>query len=198
MPPSATSSHRSARSCWACWSCTSGCGPHSGWQWGAAPYRSWCCPSGSAGCRGSHSASQSRSASTGSPRTGWAARRPGAARSAVKTAAAAPLAAAYLLWLGSSGTFTGHGVEHALLLMSTGVVDALPLLLFGAAARRLPLSVVGMLQYLEPALLFVIGLLVFGEQTPSTAGSASSSYGWRSCCSQRKGSTGPGRPHASV
>lgn len=87
---------------------------------------------------------------------------------AVETAAAAPLAATYLLWLGSTGTFTGHGVEHTLLLMSTGVAGALPLLLFGAAARRLPLSVVGMLQYLEPALLFVIGLLVFGEQMPFT------------------------------
>jgi chloramphenicol-sensitive protein RarD len=85
---------------------------------------------------------------------------------AVETAVATPFAIAYLVWLGSSGTFTGHGIGHSLLLMSSGVITALPLLLFGAAARRLPLSVVGMLQYLAPALQFLVGLLVFGEQMP--------------------------------
>ncbi|MGI5189451.1 EamA family transporter RarD [Promicromonospora sp. CA-289599] len=86
---------------------------------------------------------------------------------AVETAVATPLALAYLLWLGSSGTFVGHGTGHALLLMSAGIVTALPLLLFGAAARRLPLSVVGMLQYLAPAIQFLVGLLVFGEHMPA-------------------------------
>ncbi|MFD2026591.1 EamA family transporter RarD [Promicromonospora aerolata] len=85
---------------------------------------------------------------------------------AVETVVATPFAIAYLVWLGSSGTFTGHGVGHSLLLMSSGIVTALPLLLFGAAARRLPLSVVGMLQYLTPALQFLVGLLVFGEHMP--------------------------------
>jgi chloramphenicol-sensitive protein RarD len=86
---------------------------------------------------------------------------------AVETAVATPFALAYLLWLGSSGTFTGHGAGHSLLLMSTGVITALPLLMFSAAARRLPLSVVGMLQYLAPALQFLVGLLVFGEHMPA-------------------------------
>jgi chloramphenicol-sensitive protein RarD len=86
---------------------------------------------------------------------------------AVETAVAAPFAIAYLVWLGGSGTFTGHGVGHSLLLMSTGVITALPLLMFSAAARRLPLSVVGMLQYLAPALQFLVGLLVFGEHMPT-------------------------------
>ena len=86
---------------------------------------------------------------------------------AVETVVATPFAIAYLVWLGSSGTFTGHGAGHSLLLMSAGVVTALPLLLFGAAARRLPLSVVGMLQYLTPALQFLVGLLVFGEHMPA-------------------------------
>jgi chloramphenicol-sensitive protein RarD len=54
-----------------------------------------------------------------------------------------------------------------LLLMSAGIVTALPLLLFGAAARRLPLSVIGMLQYLAPVLQFLVGLLVFGEHMPA-------------------------------
>lgn len=86
---------------------------------------------------------------------------------AVETVVATPFALAYLLWLGSSGTFTGHGTGHALLLMSTGVITALPLLMFSAAARRLPLSVVGMLQYLAPAIQFLVGLLVFGEHMPA-------------------------------
>lgn len=86
---------------------------------------------------------------------------------AVETVVATPFALAYLLWLGSSGTFTGHGTGHSLLLMSTGVITALPLLMFSAAARRLPLSVVGMLQYLAPALQFLVGLLVFGEHMPA-------------------------------
>jgi chloramphenicol-sensitive protein RarD len=85
---------------------------------------------------------------------------------AVETVVATPFAIAYLVWLGGSGTFTGHGVGHSLLLMSAGVITALPLLMFSAAARRLPLSVVGMLQYLAPALQFLVGLLVFGEQMP--------------------------------
>lgn len=85
---------------------------------------------------------------------------------AVETLVATPFAIAYLVWLGGSGTFTGHGAGHSLLLMAAGVVTALPLLLFGAAARRLPLSVVGMLQYLTPALQFLVGLLIFGEHMP--------------------------------
>lgn len=87
---------------------------------------------------------------------------------AVETTVATPFALAYLVWLGSTGalTFTEHGPGHALLLMSTGIVTALPLLLFGAAARRLPLSVIGMLQYLAPVLQFLVGLLVFQEHMP--------------------------------
>jgi chloramphenicol-sensitive protein RarD len=86
---------------------------------------------------------------------------------AVETAVATPFALAYLVWLGGSGTFTGHGAGHSLLLMSTGVITALPLLMFSAAARRLPLSVIGMLQYLAPAIQFLVGLLVFGEHMPA-------------------------------
>ncbi len=85
---------------------------------------------------------------------------------AVETTVATPFALAYLVWLGSSGTFVTEGTGHVLLLMSAGIVTALPLLLFGAAARRLPLSVVGMLQYLAPVLQFLVGLLVFGEHMP--------------------------------
>jgi chloramphenicol-sensitive protein RarD len=89
---------------------------------------------------------------------------------AVETAVATPVALAYLAWLVAAGssTFGVHGVGHALLLAATGIITGLPLLLFSGAARRLPLSVVGMLQYLGPALQFLFGLLVFGEHMPPT------------------------------
>ncbi len=52
---------------------------------------------------------------------------------------------------------------HALLLAGTGVVTALPLLLFSAAATRVPLSTLGLLQYVAPVIQFLIGVLVFDE-----------------------------------
>jgi chloramphenicol-sensitive protein RarD len=50
--------------------------------------------------------------------------------------------------------------------MATGVITAIPLLLFGGAANRIPLSTVGLLQYLTPTIQFVIGVWVVGEQMP--------------------------------
>ena len=50
-----------------------------------------------------------------------------------------------------------------MLVRSSGVVTAVPLLCFGAAARRLPLSTMGFLQYLAPTLQFLIAVLVLGE-----------------------------------
>ncbi|WP_246203666.1 EamA family transporter RarD [Streptomyces tailanensis] len=74
----------------------------------------------------------------------------------------------YLLWLGSRGdsTFGGEGVGHALLLASTGLVTAIPLVCFGAAAIRVPLSTLGLLQYLAPVFQFLLGVLYFGEDMP--------------------------------
>ncbi|WP_321575261.1 EamA family transporter RarD [Oerskovia douganii] len=87
---------------------------------------------------------------------------------AVETTLLFPVALGYLVYLGVTGvgTFATEGPGHALLLASSGVVTALPLLLFGSAARRLPLSLVGMLQYLAPVLQFLVGLLVFHETMP--------------------------------
>ncbi|WP_425498915.1 EamA family transporter RarD [Oerskovia flava] len=87
---------------------------------------------------------------------------------AVETAVLTPLAVVYLGWLAATGagTFATEGWGHSLLLASAGLVTALPLLLFSEAARRLPLSIVGMLQYLAPVLQFLVGLLVFGEDMP--------------------------------
>ncbi|WP_330459247.1 EamA family transporter RarD [Streptomyces sp. NBC_00820] len=74
----------------------------------------------------------------------------------------------YLLWLGTHGgsTFTGHGAGHSALLASTGVVTALPLVCFGAAAIRVPLSTLGLLQYLAPVFQFVLGIIYFHESMP--------------------------------
>lgn len=79
-----------------------------------------------------------------------------------------PLAIGFLVWLQASGagTFTGHGAGHALLLVASGPVTAAPLLLFAAAARRLPLATLGVLQYLNPTLQFLWGVLVVGEAMP--------------------------------
>jgi len=84
---------------------------------------------------------------------------------AFETALLAPLAAAYLCWLAWHGesNFGAHGTGHALLLMTTGLVTALPLICFGAAATRLPLVTIGLLQYLAPVLQFFTGLFIFHE-----------------------------------
>ena len=84
---------------------------------------------------------------------------------AFETALLAPLAAAYLCWLAWHGqsNFSTHGTGHALLLMTTGLVTALPLICFGAAATRLPLVTIGLLQYLAPVLQFFTGLFIFHE-----------------------------------
>lgn len=74
----------------------------------------------------------------------------------------------YLLWLSARGdsTFTTEGTGHAALLVATGVVTALPLVCFGAAAIRVPLSTLGLLQYLAPVFQFALGVLYFKEAMP--------------------------------
>jgi chloramphenicol-sensitive protein RarD len=80
----------------------------------------------------------------------------------------APLAAALLVYLEAvgTGTLTDHGAWHVVLLMLAGPVTALPLLLYGAAARRIPLTTLGVLMYLTPTLQFLWGVLVIGEPMP--------------------------------
>lgn len=92
---------------------------------------------------------------------------PAVASLAVETAVLLPLAGTYLFWLGADGAFGGHGPAHAAALVGSGVITAVPLLLFGGAARRLPLRVVGMLQYLAPTMQFLVGVLVFDEAMPA-------------------------------
>ena len=70
-------------------------------------------------------------------------------------------AVAYLAFLQAHGssTLTGHGAWHVVLLVLSGVVTVVPLLAFAGAARSLPLSVLGLLQYLTPVVQFLIGVL---------------------------------------
>jgi chloramphenicol-sensitive protein RarD len=74
-------------------------------------------------------------------------------------------ALAYLLLAQSqgSGAFGHSGTETNLLLAFTGVITALPILMFGMAARSIPLSLVGLLQYIAPTCQFLLGVLVYGE-----------------------------------
>ena len=83
----------------------------------------------------------------------------------VETMILAPIAVGYLAWLVAQGhsTFTGHGTNHTLLFMSTGLVTAVPLLCFGAAAIRVSMVTLGLLQYLAPILQFGLGVLYFHE-----------------------------------
>ncbi|WP_106280715.1 EamA family transporter RarD [Geodermatophilus tzadiensis] len=60
----------------------------------------------------------------------------------------------------------GEGTGHLLLLVSSGIATAVPLLLFAAAARRIPLSTVGLLQYVTPLMQLAIGVFVYGEPMP--------------------------------
>lgn len=78
------------------------------------------------------------------------------------------LAALVVLEAAGRGTFTTDGPVHTALLVSAGLVTMAPLLLFGAAARRVPLSTIGLLQYLTPVLQLLLGVLVLGETVAPT------------------------------
>jgi chloramphenicol-sensitive protein RarD len=64
------------------------------------------------------------------------------------------------------GVFGHEGTGSALLLVGSGVATAIPLLLFAAAARRIPLSTVGLLQYVNPLMQLAIGVLIYSEPMP--------------------------------
>ncbi len=84
----------------------------------------------------------------------------------VETAVLVVPAALFVATLGSSGTFTDDAPGHGLLLAGSGVVTAVPLLLFGAAATRIPLTTLGLLQYLTPTVQFLLGVLLRHEPLP--------------------------------
>ncbi|MDU5300789.1 MAG: EamA family transporter RarD [Cutibacterium avidum] len=83
----------------------------------------------------------------------------------VETLATTPLALVYIGWGVAQGksTFTG---SYSLLLVSAGILTAVPLLMFAFAASRISLTTLGILQYISPLLQFLVGLFLFGEQMP--------------------------------
>jgi chloramphenicol-sensitive protein RarD len=83
----------------------------------------------------------------------------------IETAALAPLALAYLAWYSSTGdaALAGGDTSDVILLILLGPVTAIPLLAFGGAATRIPLSSLGLMQYFTPVFQFLIGVVVFGE-----------------------------------
>lgn len=82
-----------------------------------------------------------------------------------ETTVLAPIALVILAILASRGdtTFAGHGATHTTLLVAAGVVTAIPLLLFAAAARRIPLVTVGLIQFLTPVLQLLVSVFLLRE-----------------------------------
>jgi chloramphenicol-sensitive protein RarD len=83
----------------------------------------------------------------------------------VETAMLTPLALGYWVYLVSRGeeNFGTGGLELSLLLVASGIITALPLLLFASATRRLSLSVVGFMMYINPTLQFLTALFILDE-----------------------------------
>ena len=88
---------------------------------------------------------------------------------AVETTLIAPFAAVYIGVLVATGhsNFASHGAGHALLLCSAGIVTAIPLICFSAAATRVSMVTLGLLQYLAPILQFALGVFYFHEDMPT-------------------------------
>ena len=82
----------------------------------------------------------------------------------IETILLCPIALGWILWLQQTGegSFLRDSTTDLLLVLG-GVVTAIPLLLFTAAARRLPYSTLGFLQYVAPSIQFLLAVLVFGE-----------------------------------
>lgn len=83
----------------------------------------------------------------------------------LETAIVALPATGFLLWLQRNDRleFVDHGIPTVALLIASGFLTALPLLLFASAAKQIPLSTLGLLQYTAPTLQLLIGIFVFGE-----------------------------------
>ena len=84
----------------------------------------------------------------------------------METALIAPFAAAFLLFTGVSGTSTS--VTQSALLLGAGAVTAIPLLLFSVGVRSIPMTTLGLLQYIAPTLQFIIGALIYHEPFDAT------------------------------
>lgn len=89
---------------------------------------------------------------------------------AVETAVLAPAALLYILYLNATGGNTlDFGLnKDTVFTMGTGLVTAIPLLLFALGATRIPLSLTGLLQYIAPSLMLIIGIFLYGELFTTT------------------------------
>jgi chloramphenicol-sensitive protein RarD len=87
----------------------------------------------------------------------------------VETVVLAPVAVTALLVVGSQGglAFGQHGPWHTSLLVLSGVVTAVPLLAFAAAARRIPLVTIGLIQFITPVMQLLCAVLLLGEHMPA-------------------------------
>lgn len=83
----------------------------------------------------------------------------------LETALVFPIALLYLAFVGFTGTgsFLQQGVLTDILLIGTGAVTSIPLLMFASAARQIPLTMIGILQYVAPTLQFLIGVFLYHE-----------------------------------
>jgi chloramphenicol-sensitive protein RarD len=83
----------------------------------------------------------------------------------LETALVFPAALIYLLFAESTGTgaFLHQGAVTDMLLVGTGVVTSIPLLMFASAAREIPLTMIGVLQYVAPTIQFLIGVFLYHE-----------------------------------
>ena len=86
----------------------------------------------------------------------------------IETLILTPVAIGYLIWLQFNGgnTFLEYGLDHTLWMASAGIFTAIPLLAFGVAITRLPLTTLGMLQYIGPTIQFFVGVWMTQEAMP--------------------------------
>ena len=83
----------------------------------------------------------------------------------IETAIVSPIAIIYMGYLASNNSVTFHtfGTDTLIYLLLSGVVTAVPLMLFAKGATNIPLYMLGILQYLPPTMQFFIGIFVYGE-----------------------------------
>jgi len=84
----------------------------------------------------------------------------------IETAIVSPIALVYMGYLSSNNLITFHtfGTDTLIYLLLSGVITAVPLMLFAKGATAIPLYILGILQYLPPTMQFFIGIFVYGEE----------------------------------
>ena len=92
----------------------------------------------------------------------------------LETLLISPLAAGYLYYLSQHGgnVYQSSDTSTLLLLAGAGIATATPLLLFTACARKLPLKLVGFLQYIAPSISLLLGVFIYGEPFTTTIATA--------------------------